>query len=56
MNALVRDYIEVLGQPFIKLLHSNHVVGIISRLGLSIDVCHRNQPNKSKLLLLVGYK
>ena len=27
------------------------IVGIISRHGLRIDVCHRNQPNKSKLVL-----
>ena len=25
------------------------IVGIISRRGLAIEVCHRNQPNKSKL-------
>ena len=27
------------------------VVGIVSRRGLRIEVCHRNQPNKSKLAL-----
>ena len=25
------------------------LVGIISRCGLRIEVCHRNQPNKSRL-------
>ena len=27
------------------------VVGMVSRCGLSIDVCHKNQPNKHKLAL-----
>ena len=27
------------------------VVSIVNRCGLSVDVHHRNQPNKSKLLL-----
>ena len=27
------------------------IVGIISRCGLRIEACHRNQPNKSKLAL-----
>ena len=27
------------------------IVGIIIRCGLTIEVCHRNQPNKSKLVL-----
>ena len=27
------------------------IVGIVSRRGLIIEVCHRNQPNKSKLVL-----
>ena len=31
------------------------IVGIISRRGLRIDVLHRNQPNKSKLLLYKLY-
>ena len=27
------------------------VVGIVSRRGLTIEACHKNQPNKSKLAL-----
>ena len=27
------------------------IVGIVSRHGLRIEACHRNQPNKSKLVL-----
>ena len=27
------------------------IIGIISRTGISIDACHRNQTNKSKLVL-----
>ena len=27
------------------------IVCFVSRCGLSIDTCHRNQPNKSKLVL-----
>ena len=27
------------------------IVGIVSRCGLRIDTCHRNQPNTSKLVL-----
>ena len=31
-------------------------VGIISRHGLTIEACHRNQLNKSKLVLLQSFK
>ena len=27
------------------------VGGIVSRCGLTVEVCHRNQPNKNKLVL-----
>ena len=27
------------------------VVGIVSKRGLTIEACHRNQPNKNKLAL-----
>ena len=41
----------ILNQVNVWFLEVALLVFIISRCGLSIDVYHRNQPNKSKLVL-----
>ena len=43
-------------KPYDRLNNFNRfymaaVVGMVSRHGLTIEACHKNQPNKSKLAL-----
>ena len=49
MIKILYDWLNKLYSFYMAAVVS--VVDIISRRGLSIDVCHTNQPNKSKLAL-----
>ena len=41
----------MIGESFYSIIIMAAIVGVISRCGYCIDVCHRNQLNKSKLAL-----
>ena len=51
--AIISPYIPKSIWLILQLSYSSYSWYIDSRCGLEIEVCHRNQPNKSKLALYI---